>query len=223
MQQPRYNGFLMIHKALRAMLMDTTLELQHANFLNVEKTHTLLQKVETVVATFESHAHHEDTLILPLIQEQCPDVYNQFETEHETDHELGERLQAAIDSLRVEEDTTRRLSLGSKILYAFYDFVAFNFAHMSKEETILNDALWKHVTDEELLQVNMKIVQNNTPEQMQTAAYRMLKGCSNEEISKWMQGVKKGMPETAFNGLLELATRILPADRSKMITASIAA
>src|SRR6476469_9956942 len=52
MKQPRYNGFLMIHKALRTMLMDMTLELQHANFLNQERTDALLQKLETVIDTF---------------------------------------------------------------------------------------------------------------------------------------------------------------------------
>lgn len=223
MQQARYNGFLMIHKALRAMLMDTTLELQHTNFLDAEKTSKTLQKLETVIASFELHAHHEDTIILPLIQEQSPEIYRQFEEEHETDHELGERLQTAIEALKTKADATRRLLLGSKILYAFYDFVAFNFSHMNKEETVLNEVLWKHFSDEELLKVNMKIVQSNTPAQMQTAAYWMLKGCSNEEISQWMKGARKGLPEPAFKGLVELATRILPAERVQFITAALAA
>jgi hypothetical protein len=223
MTQPRYNGFLMIHKALRAMLMDMTLELQHANFLNLEKTNALLQKLETVIDTFDVHANHENTLIIPLIQEQNPEIYHQFEEEHEADHELGERLKTAMDALKTEEDATTRLSLGAQILYAFYDFTAFNFSHMNREETILNDVLWKHFTDEKLIKVNQQIVRNNTPEQMQTAAYWMLKGCSNEEIRNWMMGAKKGMPEATFNALIELANRVLPAERSDVITASLAA
>lgn len=219
MTQPRYNGFLMIHKALRAMLMDTTLELQHASFLHVEKTNALIQKLETVIDTFEAHAHHEDTLIIPLIQEQSPALYHQFESEHETDHELGERLKSAMEALKMEENADARLSLGRQILYAFYDFVAFNFSHMNREETILNEALWKHFSDEELVKVNQKIVQTNTPEQLQTAAYWMLKGCSNEEIRGWMMGAKKGMPEAIFNAIVDLAYRILPAERSAAIIA----
>lgn len=221
--KPRYNSFLMIHKALRAMLMDATLELQHADFLNIEKTTAVLKKLEIVVDMFEMHASHEDSLVLPMIQELSPETSQLFEAEHVKDHELGERLKAAIESINTASDAAARLAAGQQLLYIFYDFVAFNFAHMNKEETILNEVIWKYYSDEAILKVNQQIVQRNTPAQMQTAAYWMLKGCNNAEITGWLKALKASAPEAVFQSLSELSNHLLPAERREAIAASLAA
>jgi len=63
----RYNGFTLIHKALRALLYDAALTLQQTYFADIEEAEPAIEKVETVLFLFERHAHHEDRFVLPAI------------------------------------------------------------------------------------------------------------------------------------------------------------
>ncbi|MGZ8518493.1 MAG: hypothetical protein ACXWWD_14145, partial [Chitinophagaceae bacterium] len=78
----RFNIFNQIHKALRAMLYDTSLALQQTHFADAEESETALEKVGMAVDVFDKHAAHEDNFILQAIQQYEPSLADAFEQEH---------------------------------------------------------------------------------------------------------------------------------------------
>ena len=58
----RYNGFLLTHKALRAMLYDTAIHLQQYDDPSGKKSNDLIEKLEAVMLAFDKHSELEDVV-----------------------------------------------------------------------------------------------------------------------------------------------------------------
>jgi iron-sulfur cluster repair protein YtfE (RIC family) len=213
----RYNTFYQIHKALRAMLYETAIELQRTDFNNEEESAEALTNIENVVNLFDKHAYHEDTFVFPAVEKYEPSVVDAFEQEHVKDHELGSKLKiliAMFDSVESDDDKTQ---LGSAIRKGFVDFLAFNLEHMAKEEDIINNLLWRYYTDEEIKAIEYQIVSKQTQEAIALVSKWMLRGLSNQEITSWLKVVEKNAPEVVFNNLFSMAEKELPNVRFRQV------
>jgi hypothetical protein len=213
----RYNIFNQIHKALRALLYDTALTLQQTHFANPDETEPALAKVRSVLDVFDKHAEHEDHFVLPAIQHFEPSIVDAFEQEHVEDHALAEDLRGLLSTFDNESNTGKKIELGYNILHTFIAFMTFNLEHMTKEEVVLNDRLWRYYSDAEIIVLNQKIVAAILPEEMAFTAGWMMKGMSNAEITGWLKGVQKDAPEFVFSMLFTIAEKELPYSRFRKI------
>ena len=209
----RFNTFNMIHKALRAMLYDTALTLQQTSFGNEDEAKTALRKVETVIAQFEQHAHHEDTYVLPMITAYEPALVEEFEKEHVEDHRIGEQLVHLVNIFNAASGEEERTVAGSGVAKAFMDFMIFNLQHMAKEEMLLNPVLWTYYTDGQLMEMNGRIVASIPAPEKAVASQWMMRGISNREAIQWLKAVKRNAPEQDFQMLWTLADSELPVHR----------
>ena len=209
----RFNTFNMIHKALRAMLYDTALTLQQTSFGNEDEAKTALRKVETVIAQFEQHAHHEDTYVLPMITAYEPALVEEFEKEHVEDHHIGEQLVHLVNIFNAASGEEERTVAGSGVAKAFMDFMIFNLQHMAKEEMLLNPVLWTYYTDGQLMEMNGRIVASIPAPEKAVASQWMMRGISNREAIQWLKAVKRNAPEQDFQMLWTLADSELPVHR----------
>ncbi len=213
----RYNSFYQIHKALRAMLYDAALTLQQTDFSNSAESASAMTKVADVVFAFDNHAHHEDTFINPAVEAYEPELAKTFEDEHVEDHRLSSNLKnllAICENALLPEE---RVICGSAITKSFVEFMVFNLEHMAKEEVLLNRALWKHYTDEQIIEIHHKILAAIPPAEMQHATKWMLRGLNNADIISWFKDVKQSAPQPVFNGLLSIAEIELPFERFEII------
>ncbi len=213
----RYNIFYHIHKALRAMLYETAIELQRTDFNNDDEAETILQKIITVADLFDKHAHTEDTLVFPAVEQYEPSVVDAFEKEHVKDHELSQKLRTLItifSSLKTDEE---KLQLGSAIRKTFVEFLVFNLEHMAKEEDVINNLLWRYYRDEEILAIEHTIISSQVPEVASLASKWMLHGLSNQEIIRWLKAIEKNAPEIVFNNLFVAAEKELPGLRFRKV------
>lgn len=209
----RFNTFNMIHKALRAMLYDTALTLQQTWFGNEDEARTALRKVEAVIAQFEQHAHHEDNFVLPLISAYEPVLVEEFEQEHVEDHRIGEQLIHLVNIFSAATGEEERIVAGSGVAKAFMDFMVFNLQHMAKEERVLNPVLWAYYTDEQLLEMNARIVASIPAPEKTVSAQWMMRGISNREAIQWLKAMKQSASEGEFHMLWSLADSELPVHR----------
>jgi Hemerythrin HHE cation binding domain len=209
----RYNSFNLIHKGLRAMLYDAALTLQQTYFADTNEAAIALEKVEDVLFIFENHAHHEDSFVLPAIDAYEPQIVEQFEQEHEEDLRLSNRLKNLITIYRNIFLPEERVNCGSAISKSFVEFMVFNLEHMAKEEIIINQALWKHYTDEQILALNGKLLTSIPPAEFALATKWMIRGISNFEAVNWLRIVKQSAPSFVVEGLLSTAEKELPAHR----------
>lgn len=217
----RYNGFAMSHKAMRAMLFSTALNLQHADFSEKTQMEVILNSLQSILNSFDEHADLEDDYILPLAKKYNPELLQAFENEHIKDRRLTSDLNTAISYYRSSINNSERALNGSRIFYALMSFISFNLDHMNREEIEFNSVIWKHYSDEELESVHNKIATTRTPEQKQISGYWMLSSCNIHELSEWLMGIKKTAPHAAYSALLINAQKILTPERWELLEREI--
>lgn len=211
MQFLRFNPFGQVHKGLRALLYDTAILLQHTNFAAEEEIAAAIDRVKLVSRLFEHHAHIEDSKVFPLIQEYAPQVVADFEAQHQTDHALSHDLEKCAALFTETNSAEQNLFVGNELLQSFNAFLAFNVEHMKKEETIVNEVIWRYYTDLELLKMVQEISASIAPEENQHFIYWMLKGLATHEIIDWYNAVKQSAPPQVFDFFCTLAESALPA------------
>lgn len=217
----RYNIFYQVHKGLRVLLYTTATTLQQTDFYNEEEANASMKLVAETVDLFDEHAHTEDHFVLPAIEMHEPTAAAMFEEEHVQDHVLSNQLRSLLNIFRHSGSEAETLQTGGAIRIAFTEFMIFNLQHMAKEESKLNNLLWKHFTDEQLKGITQTIITNIPPDKMMIFSAWMMKGLSNNEIINWLKEIKNNAPEFVFNAMLNLAEKELTAARWNNVQASI--
>jgi hemerythrin-like domain-containing protein len=213
----RYNSFHLIHKALRAALYETALQLQRTDFSQPEEAEEALNKVKEVIMLFESHAHKEDTFVLPAINEYEPSVVATFEAEHVTDLQLGRNLEDAMEHVENSTTTEQKNTAGNLLNEAFVQFMTFNLHHMAKEEGSINPILWRYYSDDDIKGIGNKISASVPAWLADFFAKWMLRGSNNPEAINWIKAIKQGAPEIVVKTLIQKAEQELPEERSRKI------
>jgi hemerythrin-like domain-containing protein len=214
----RYNLFYQIHKGLRALMYETALLIQQADFTNCDERHYVKKQVESLLALFEKHADTEDNQVFSAVKAWEPAVADAFEQEHVKDHALGVQLQLALDALDTNADA---VLAGQELSVAFVAFMTFNLDHMAREEDVINKILWRYYSDTELHELTMRIVSAIVPEKLTLYNKWMIRGLSNPEITAWLKDIKEKAPHFVFDGLLKQIEEELPAARSFSIIGSL--
>lgn len=212
MQQERYNTFNQIHKALRNMLYDTAISLQVTD-LSSEAAAPTITRLEQTLHLFDDHAMHEDNFVLPHVKKHNAQLVDELEKDHVVDHKLSDDLANYITAWKEAPDAYNRASLGSRIFYAFNEFVAFNLYHMNREENELIYVLWKHYTDAEIIQMEQEILKVIPPETLMIESRWMMRSINDTEIIHWLRAVKNNAPEEVFDGFLRMAEEELAPER----------
>lgn len=216
MQQERYNTFNQIHKALRNMLYDTALNLQVTD-LSSERAATTIARLEKTLHLFDDHAMHEDKFILPHVKRHNAQLVDDLEKDHLVDHKLSDDLANYITAWKEAPDAYNRASLGSRIFYAFNEFVAFNLYHMNREENELIYVLWKYYSDAEIIQMEQEILKVIPPDTLMLESRWMMRSINDTEIIRWLGAVKNNAPEEVFKDFLRMAEEELAPERSAAI------
>lgn len=217
----RYNIFNQIHKALRALLSDTLVTVQQTDFSNPAEGSAAIAGIRSVISAFDNHAFHEDHGLLPHIQAYDPALVDAFEQEHVADHALGEELHSLLRAWEQATTPETQLSAGNRILYAFISFMSFNLDHMNREESVLNEQLWKYYTDESIMQISQSIVASIPPQDAAVTHVWMIRGMNNTEITNWLRMVQKLAPAPVFQSLYKLAEVELPVARFQSIMGNL--
>lgn len=217
----RYNIFNLIHKGLRASLYHTSIQLQRTDFTSPEEVENILNRLKEIIMLFEGHAEKEDSFILPVIHQYEPSVAAGFEEEHEKDEELGILLRQGIEKMEKASTLLEKTAAARDLTAAFESFTVFNLQHMAKEETILNNILWRYYSDHEIMAINNQIVQSVAPWMQDFYATWMLRGINDTETSQWLKSVKNQAPPVILRTLLQKAENEFSAQRFRKITRSL--
>jgi hypothetical protein len=213
----RYNIFHQIHKGLRAMLYETAIKVQHADFWNVDETEDTIENINEVVRLFDMHAFHEDNHVFPAVEKYDPAIADAFEQEHVQDHLLGELLSNSIERWKSASIITEKAEIAREIQYAYVKFMVFNLEHMAKEEDVLNKILWRYYTDPELMAITGQIISEVPTDYVGKYNKWMMRGLNNAEITRWLKGVERNAPEYVFRSLFTTAERELPERRFRLV------
>lgn len=217
----RYNSFNLIHKGLRSMVYATANKIQQTDFTSVQEGGELIEEILAVLALFESHAHGEDKNFNEPLERHNKEVSALFEKEHEEDHRLSNVITSIIADWQASTDAEGRLKNGRLLFYAFNEFVAFNLYHMNKEEILLNAELWKVYSDDQIREIEQRIVQAISPQKMGQYAKWMFRGNCSADIIHWLGGVKQHAPAEVYQALRSIAQQELDPQKFYSITSAL--
>ena len=214
---PRLDLYAGIHKALRAWMFETLLEVGRTDGLDAAALQQALQRVEALLVICESHIHHEQVFLHPLLERARHQASQEADQAH-----LGHERE--IVRLRGLVWQVRQSTAGARfpLLMALYRelslFVAENLTHMHWEETVHNETLWACFSDEQLMQAHDALVQSIGPQEMADTLRHLLPALSPLERVGLLGDMRAKMPPGAFDGVLALAHETLPAhDRAALL------
>lgn len=215
----RFNIFSRIHKALGAMLYDTSLTLQQASFAHKDDADPSLRKLQQLLDVFDKHTENDDNYILPAIRQYEPSVADFFEQAHAEEHILANKLRTLIAGYKRAVSIAERKQVGQTINSAFTAFMDFNLAQMANEEIELNKVLWQYYSDMELMIINQRSATPLSSDEVSSAIW-MVRGLSNAEIVGLLKAVKKIAPDSVFNSLFVITEKELPGIRFHQVMES---
>jgi len=213
----RINVFNQIHKGLRAMLYDTALTLQQTHFADIDQSDTAVKKVRTTAEMINAHTAHEDHFIFPAIQAYEPSLVDVFTMEHLKNQSLSEKL---VDSLIAHNHAVKpdsKTETGKAIVRAFQEFMVYNLEHMTNEEGVLNEILWRYYSDEEIEAISKRVMRSRRDDEAILTTSWMMRGLSNAEISNWLKTVETTASWQVFAQLYSIAEKELPNDRFRKV------
>lgn len=217
----RLNIFNQVHKGLRAALYETALLLQQANFTSANESDVAMERIKEVLMLFEEHARKEDFYILKAIVPYEPSVADAFEQEHIEDMELSAELSDAVVAFESLLDNSEREAAGKKINELFAAFIAFNLKHMGKEELVINEILWRYFSDNEILQIQNRIVASTQPWHQDFFSKWMLRGINNAEAASWLLAVERTAPPIVYQTLFNKARQQFTNSRFQLLVESL--
>lgn len=162
--QTRFDLYRNIHKGFRAMLGDLVQKAGRTDFTDPESVASLIGATQDIFELLESHAHTEDTFIMPLLREVAPSLAREFDEAHDDQEARLPGLLAALEGIDPNAPDAARD--GHRFTVHLSRIAGELFTHMADEELELNPALWKAATDETLGEIEGKIVGSIPPDKM---------------------------------------------------------
>jgi hemerythrin-like domain-containing protein len=221
-QAPRHDAYRMIHKALRACMMDTLTAVGNMDADDERDVAAVLPRVRELLDFCRRHLEHENTFVHTAMEARAPGSATAIADDHEHHESSIAELSAAIDA--VEDSRNGARAVAAHALYRrLADFVGENFQHMDVEETKHNGVLWSHYSDEEILAIEHAIVASQTPEEAMRVLRWMVAAASPAERAGLLGAVRTMVPPEAFQGILEMARSLVPTAAYDKLTRALAA
>lgn len=190
-----------VHKGIRHAHGRMLDRIATADVREPEAARALADAVASHVALCRSHLAHEDAEIHTAIEARVPGASEMASHQH-GDHERSFVELAELAQALASADPAAAPAAQRALYRRFVLFMAHDFEHMDGEEYALQPILQAYFTDEELMAIEHRIVSAIPEQEMVQFLRPMLAAASVAEREAMLSGMKAGMPEEVFSGLL---------------------
>jgi hypothetical protein len=218
----RYNIFNQVHKGLRAFLYDTALQVQQTDFTCHDEAALTLETISEALYHFSQHAYYMERFLFPYIKEYNPALTETFKLQYQANIVLSQRLKGLMNIYYHAVSSADKTDAGRPILKAFTAFLVTNLDYMSREDNLINNTLWRHYNDKELLGLEKEIVANLPPKDLAAFSKWMIRGLNNTEIIEWLRAIEKTTIIDIFHTFFACAEKELPEGRWMKIQEALA-
>jgi hypothetical protein len=213
----RYNIFYQVYKGLRVLAYETALQLQQTDFTETEDTSEKMNNLSVALRLFSSCNYIEEQYILKSISNYPGALFDDIRNEHKRSEAQSSHINGLLQVFHHAVSSDEKQEIGSVICCSFTSFISFLLDSMYRKENALNKTLWKNFSDEELMDLNMKISKELSPELSGLYGKWILKGMNNLELIGWLKGIRHTAPDRVFNSLLQIAGNEICAARWQKI------
>jgi hypothetical protein len=201
-----------IHKGIRAVLFSITSEAGRLDPHDGEARRLFAEHVDSAAELLEFHAGHEDTFVLPVLEEHAPALAEEIAQAHAS---LGARVTAfrsAASGLADAAPEEERAALHQQYL----DLALFTgkyLEHQEMEERVVTPALLTAIGDDEVRRVDEALVASIPPDVMATGLAVMFPAMNIDDRADMLGGMQAGAPPQVFEGVWALTQSVLdPTD-----------
>ena len=209
-QNSRYNIYSKIHKALRAFMADTLQRCGRTDWEDAADCHSTLEQIRELMTVCYSHLEHENEFLHAAMEERRPGSSTATHIDH---HEHVLAIKSFLADAHAIEQTppVLRTAVGASMYRRLALFVAENFEHMAVEETDNAAVLCACYSDEEILEIEGRIIANVPPQISPIIMRWMLPAISAQERALMLAGMRQKAPAEAFDGVMHMIRPLLGA------------
>jgi hypothetical protein len=197
-----------IHKGIRAVLGELVVQAGSTDPDDRAGRVALALAVADAVELLESHAHHEDEAIGPVLESHLPDLAARIARDHEAFDGRTAYLVAFADAFAdVAPVEARRL--GHHLYLDLAGFTSAYLAHQDVEEREVMPALEATIGIEATAEIHRRIVGSIPPDEMARSLAVMLPAMQIDDRAELLGGMQAGAPPEVFAGVWGLAGSVL--------------
>jgi hypothetical protein len=212
---PRMDIYVGIHKALRAMMLDTLQAVGRVDVDDPAETRAVCERVQELADICASHLGHENDFVHAAMEARRPGSSGRIAAEHVEHLAAIAQLRTAASALLAADCGATQAEAALLLYRQLALFVGENFAHMHVEETQHNQVLWSCYSDDELRALEGAIVASLPPAEnlcimrwmvpAMTPAERaeLLAGVQAAERAELLAGVQAAAPAPVYNAVLD--------------------
>lgn len=213
--QGRLDLYRNVHKGIRVMMFDLVAKAGRLDFTDAEALREFRAQVRDVVELLTSHAHTEDTFVMPLVKQLSPTLHQELNEEHEDQEARLPYLVAALEQLDPKHPAAA--DRGHSWSVQLSRIVGELVVHMADEEEKINPILWHGLTEEKLIETEQQLVGSIPPEKMARYLTWMFPAMNHAERASFLGTIQQGAPEPVFQFIRGLASKVLtPAEDAKL-------
>jgi len=199
------------------MLFEAGARIQQTDFTKAKQADAAIDIAKQTTRSFLYHLNKEDNILYLSIVLYAPYIVAMIEQTNAKDERLAKSIDTIIEDYKNLDTKAEMISFGLRLQAAFFEFTAAVLQHMNKEETVINELLWSHYTDKQLVALEVEMLKQSTPEACTWYTGKILKELSNSEIIVWINGIAELASSTIIEKLISTTQRVLPIDRWQMI------
>ena len=200
---PRADIYVGIHKALRAMMMDTLLAVSRVDVQDAQELDAVCTRVMALADVCTQHVQHENDFIHPAMNARRKNSSNRIAGEH-VEH-LAEI--AALRDAVAELSEASSGPMQERAVLALYRklalFIGENFIHMDAEESDHNQVLWACFSDQELMALEERITASIPPAETMTVMRWMIPAMAPTERAALLRGMQAAAPAHVVGAVLD--------------------
>jgi hypothetical protein len=201
-----------IHKGIRAELFAVTSAAGNIDPSDYCDRAALSDHISSVAGVLESHAHHEDAVIDPVLERHLPDLASEIND----DHARLERMFSSITDLGtavVDVAASEQRRLLQLLHLDLARFTSSYLEHIDLEERVVMQRLPELLGVEEIAAMHVAIVSSIPPDEMARSLAFMLPAMNIDDRAELLGGLRLAAPPEAFDATMGLARSVLrPSD-----------
>ncbi|MCC6460013.1 MAG: hemerythrin domain-containing protein [Saprospiraceae bacterium] len=206
----RIKMFDIPHKGLRHLLAQLNLLAGSTDFKSSIQVMRLHELGRDLFQLLREHAADEEEFLLAALEQRQPGAALLNQEEHEIIEKQQATLEQLLDGLIERARRGEAVeALSERFYFEINRFQSAYLLHMLEEEEHTQQLLWKHFSDEELLEMRRNILGRMAPA-TQLKWYRYAAPYMSHSIRlQWLNGVKAVAPVPFFMQILETLSEAL--------------
>ena len=215
----RYDSYLPVHKALRALAADTLVKLGKLDPDDDDETRSVLAQVRQAIEFGQMHLAKEETFVHPAMEARAPGSTQRAAADHVSHSGAFERILAACRDVEASRGKAR--AAAALCLYRRYAvLMAEDLVHMNTEETENNAVLWATYTDAELVDLTDRLVGSIPGDVLARYVRWMVTANAPRDRAKLLADIRRKAPAHGFAMLLDgVLPHLSEPERQKLLQA----